>query len=328
MDDNGSFAPLNAADRGQRVPAQMRGEKETRGRSGPMKSETVTIMFTDLVESTELLNRFGESRAEAIRRAHFGLLRSVIDRHRGREVKNLGDGLMVVFESAVDAVTCGATMQRRVQLQADEGNGTVHVQMRVAISTGEADVENEDYFGWPVVEASRLCAQCPPGQILISGLTRTLVGSRTKLNFKPLGEMVLKGLKAVAHDVDWRGSGSAAQLHITIGNAKTTIDLHTQSLRIGRAKDNDIAIEDHGVSRLHARIEHESGLWRLIDLGSTNGTRVNGKAVPCWHARVLSDGDLIAIGDAELEFVDDACNTPFPDQSTLRKEAPTEGGTP
>jgi adenylate cyclase len=75
---------------------------------------TAAVLFTDLVGSTELLHRLGEDRADEVRRHHFSLLRTPIHAHSGREVKNLGDGLMVVFSSAQDALRCGIEMQQRV----------------------------------------------------------------------------------------------------------------------------------------------------------------------------------------------------------------------
>ena len=63
----------------------------------------MTLLFTDLVGSTELLDELGDDEAERLRRVHFGLLRDVALSHAGQEVKNLGDGLMVAFASSVDA---------------------------------------------------------------------------------------------------------------------------------------------------------------------------------------------------------------------------------
>ena len=74
----------------------------------------VTLLFTDLVGSTELLSELGDDEAERLRRAHFGLLRDVATAHAGEEVKNLGDGLMVTFPSVVDAVTCAVGIQQAV----------------------------------------------------------------------------------------------------------------------------------------------------------------------------------------------------------------------
>jgi hypothetical protein len=75
----------------------------------------VTILFTDLVGSTDLLARLGEERAEQLRQTHFSLLREAIGRTQGTEVKNLGDGLMVAFAAASDAVGCAVGMQQALE---------------------------------------------------------------------------------------------------------------------------------------------------------------------------------------------------------------------
>ncbi len=73
---------------------------------------TLTVLFTDLVGSTALLSRVGQVRADELRREHFALMRGTIESCGGREVKNLGDGLMVVFERAADGLACAIAMQR------------------------------------------------------------------------------------------------------------------------------------------------------------------------------------------------------------------------
>ena len=72
----------------------------------------VAILFTDLVGSTDAASRLGEERAEALRQTHFALLREGIRDPGGTEVKNLGDGLMVAFAAASDAVACAVAMQQ------------------------------------------------------------------------------------------------------------------------------------------------------------------------------------------------------------------------
>jgi len=88
---------------------------------------TVTLLFTDLVGSTALLDQLGDDAAEQVRRTHFRLLRDAVAAHGGAEVKNLGDGLMVVFASAVDAVGCAVTMQQAVH-RYSERQGAQHLQ--------------------------------------------------------------------------------------------------------------------------------------------------------------------------------------------------------
>ena len=75
-------------------------------------AKTVTILFTDLVGSTELLQRAGDEQAQRIFKAHHRLLREAVEAHGGHEVKWLGDGLMVAFDSAADAVKCAIAMQQ------------------------------------------------------------------------------------------------------------------------------------------------------------------------------------------------------------------------
>jgi len=152
----------------------------------------VVILFTDLVGSTEVAARLGAERAEELRQTHFAALREGIREHAGTEVKNLGDGLMVAFGAASDAVACAVTMQQAVQRQ----NRRVRdpLAMRVGVAVGEATHEESDYFGSPVIEASRLCARAEGGQILVTELARALAGTRGGHRFEPLGPMELKGL--------------------------------------------------------------------------------------------------------------------------------------
>ena len=76
---------------------------------------TVTLMFTDLVNSSELFHRAGDESAERIFEAHHKLLSDAVAAHGGHEVKWLGDGLMVAFPSAADAVRCAIAMQQGAQ---------------------------------------------------------------------------------------------------------------------------------------------------------------------------------------------------------------------
>src|SRR2546428_4596316 len=75
---------------------------------------TVTMLFTDMVGSTEILDRLGDDLAEQLRRAHFRLIRNAVATRAGQEVKNLGDGLMVIFPSAVDAIASAIGIQQAV----------------------------------------------------------------------------------------------------------------------------------------------------------------------------------------------------------------------
>lgn len=169
-----------------------------------MGVETMTVMFTDLVDSTSLLSRLGGEQGEVARREHFGLLREAIEPSGGREVKNLGDGLMVVFPSAVDALAAAVRMQHSITRRNEQAAGDRFL-VRIGISCGDADVEDGDYFGMPVVEAARLCGAASGGEVLVTDLVRLLAGRRGGHTFTSAGAIELKGLDdpVVAHRIEW-----------------------------------------------------------------------------------------------------------------------------
>ena len=153
----------------------------------------VTLLFTDLMGSTELLGRLGDDQAERLRRLHFGLLRTVATAHSGQEVKNLGDGLMVAFASAVNAVSCAIAIQQAVHRH-NARQGDTRLSVRVGLNIGEPIRDEDDYFGTPVVVAKRLCDEAEGGQILASELLRELVGSRGGFAYRSRGSLTLKGI--------------------------------------------------------------------------------------------------------------------------------------
>lgn len=157
-----------------------------------MITENVAVLFTDVVGSTELAQSLSTDEADEVRREHFSVLRQAITEAGGIEVKSLGDGLMVVFASASAALGCAVAMQQGVE----RGNrGRRHqVGLRVGVSGGEVSREDDDYFGDPVVEASRLCSECAAGQVLAAEWVRLTAGRRCRYECRPVGGLLLKGL--------------------------------------------------------------------------------------------------------------------------------------
>lgn len=159
--------------------------------------------MTDLVGSTAIADRVGPVSAEALRLEHFSALRAALGRNGGLEIKNLGDGLMVVFSSASHALTCAVEMQQAVE--ARNRRSTERLEVRIGISFGEATVEHGDYFGAPVVESSRLCAHASGGQVIVNALLRQVAGARATRGLRALGGIQLKGIaKPVeAFELEW-----------------------------------------------------------------------------------------------------------------------------
>jgi class 3 adenylate cyclase len=165
---------------------------------------TVTVMFTDLVGSTELMGRLGDDAADRLLREHFAALNEDVLVYDGLRIKSLGDGLMLVFQSALAALACAKSMQQRIanvnaQPEA-EGLG-----LRIGLNVGEAISAEDDYFGTPVVVAKRLCDRARPGQVLLADVVRILAGSRDEFRFRPVGALPLKGIAepTVAYELEW-----------------------------------------------------------------------------------------------------------------------------
>jgi class 3 adenylate cyclase len=172
-----------------------------------MAIESTTILFTDVVGSTELSQRLSPDAAEEVRRGHLSILRQTIAESGGTEVMNLGDGLMVVFGSASAALACAVGMQQGVER--DNRNREHSVGLRVGLSGGDVTREDDDYFGDPVVEAARLCATCESGQVLATDVVRAMAGRRNRHACRSLGELALKGMPdpLAAIEVLWEPLG-------------------------------------------------------------------------------------------------------------------------
>ncbi len=106
-----------------------------------MSTETVTVVFTDMVGSTALSARLRQEEADELRRKFFAVLREAVVGHRGIEVKNLGDGLMAVFANPSAALTAAAAMQQGVARLSRSTSWPV--ALRVGVSAGEVEHRGE-----------------------------------------------------------------------------------------------------------------------------------------------------------------------------------------
>jgi class 3 adenylate cyclase/tetratricopeptide (TPR) repeat protein len=155
-------------------------------------NEILAVLFTDQVNSTEESSRITPEAAEELRRQHFSILRRALSDCDGREIKNTGDGLMIVFGAASSALSCAVAMQQMVDVT-NRAHGLA-LGLRVGISGGEVTPAEGDYWGHPVVEAARLVALAKGGQILTADIVRTMAGRNNSHRLTPLGPIELKGL--------------------------------------------------------------------------------------------------------------------------------------
>src|SRR5262245_52928917 len=184
-----------------------------------MAHAPVTLLFTDLAHSTELLHRVGDEQAQRVLRAHRTLLRDALAGHGGGEAKWLGDGMMATFPSVADAVRCAITMQQ----QARRPTPGEHLGLRIGLHVGEALPDDDDHVGTPVVLARRLCDEATAGQILCSGLVVELLRGRQAFHFAAVGPLALKGFPdpVAAYAVAYEPEDATARLGQTPFTGRT-----------------------------------------------------------------------------------------------------------
>jgi class 3 adenylate cyclase len=155
------------------------------------RSAPVTVLFTDIVGSTELLGALGEQAMDRCVREHFRLLRTAIAAHGGREIKSMGDGLMVTFSVEADGLACAVDMQAAIARQHLPGDRTM--RMRVGLHRGPTIEAEGDHWGTTVVVARRVCDIAQAHEILTTDVLVAAAGTDRAL-VRDLGPMALKGL--------------------------------------------------------------------------------------------------------------------------------------
>jgi class 3 adenylate cyclase len=147
----------------------------------------ITILFTDVVGSSELVRDLGDTQARTLLRRHDELVREVLKEHDGVEVERAGDAFMLAFRFPSQAVAFALALHDRLS-----GDGDLRV--RIGMDTGEVIREEKGYFGRTVFRASRIAELGDGGQVLASEATKVLAEARPEARFADLGEKELDGL--------------------------------------------------------------------------------------------------------------------------------------
>lgn len=167
-----------------------------------------TILFTDIVEHTQMMGRLGDKAGRDVLREHEKLTRDVLRTHGGDEIKTMGDGFMASFSSPTGAVECAIALQRAFEELhhgpgADPGAEPIHV--RIGLNAGEPIEEGGDLFGATVIMASRIAGHANAGEILASDVVRGLCSGKGFL-FADRGENVLRGFEDAVrlYEISWQ----------------------------------------------------------------------------------------------------------------------------
>jgi class 3 adenylate cyclase/tetratricopeptide (TPR) repeat protein len=161
----------------------------------------LTILFSDVVGSTDLRTERGDAAAHRILRSHEEVVHRCVAAYDGREIKALGDGFMVAFGSARRALGCAIAIQQGLEERNRDSPGE-ELAVRIGINTGEVVVEGDDLYGQAVNAAARIASRARGGQILVSEIVRQLAGSGPEFTFVDRGRCRLKGFPERWHLYD------------------------------------------------------------------------------------------------------------------------------
>ena len=151
----------------------------------------VTVMFTDIVESTSMTETMGDKIAQEIVRNHNIIVRKALSENNGEEIKHTGDGIMASFAQTSDALEASIAIRRNIARYNREMPSRP-LRLRIGLNVGEPIAENNDLYGLTVQKAARICAEATENQILISAAVKDLAAGKN-FRFTDAGEHVLKG---------------------------------------------------------------------------------------------------------------------------------------
>ena len=154
-------------------------------RERPPERVLATVMFTDIVGSTERAAELGDSRWRQLLDRHNELVRRHLVRHQGREIKTIGDGFLATFDGPARGVRCAAEIAEEVR--------RLGIEIRAGLHTGECEVVGDDVAGMAVNIGARVSSLAGPGEVLVSGTVKDLVVG-SGLEFADRGEHELKGV--------------------------------------------------------------------------------------------------------------------------------------
>jgi len=168
------------------------------------KKIPLSIMFTDIVDSTMMSEINGEQFAQDVLHVHNAIAREAIKDFKGREIKLMGDGVFACFNTALDGAKAAIQMQRAIA-NFNRENPNKMFYVRIGLNFGKPIIENGDLFGMAVGRAARVCHKAGGGTIFV---TRDMYEelAQSEIEFKDEGEYEFKGIvqKERVYSIVWR----------------------------------------------------------------------------------------------------------------------------
>ena len=248
------------------------------------KDLEVAILFADVVGSTQLYDKFGDTKASETVARCLDVMKDATHQFNGTVIKTIGDEVMATFPTVDEAMGAATQMQNRISSGEDE----IKVSIRIGCHFGPVVQEQNDIFGAAVHTANRMTSQAKAKQIIISGSTVEQMGPDWQAQTRQIDVATVRGridevalfevlwqpeeATSMLPTIDWDSKKNAAtKLTLTFRDSTVVVNEGRKAINMGRADDNDLVVKGNLISRIHARIEMRRGKFVLIDQ-STNGT--------------------------------------------------------
>ncbi len=252
------------------------------------KDLEVAILFADVVGSTQLYDKFGDTKASETVARCLEVMKDATQKFDGTVIKTIGDEVMCTFPSVDDAMGAAAQMQARISTDKDDGEDRIPVSIRIGCHFGPVVEEQNDIFGAAVHTANRMTSQAKAKQIVMSGTTVEQMSATWAAQTRQIDVATVRGRvgEVALFELLWQPDEATSMLptlgwesrtqtatRLVVSFRDTTVEVTDlkKHINMGRADDNDLVVKGNLISRIHARIEKRRGRFMLIDQ-STNGT--------------------------------------------------------
>ena len=250
----------------------------------------VAILFADVVGSTQLYDKFGDTQASATVALCLDIMKEATYQYNGTVIKTIGDEVMSTFETVDEAMGAAVVMQSRITEESKKEGG-IPVSIRIGCHYGPVVQEQNDIFGAAVHTANRMTSQAKARQIVLSGFSVEqmspelrgqarqidLATVRGRIDEVALYELVWQPEESTSMlpTIEWESKAArkGSKLLLNFRDSSVEVTEHHKSINMGRAEDNELVVKGNLISRIHAKIEMRRGKFILIDQ-STNGTFV------------------------------------------------------
>ena len=251
------------------------------------KDLEVAILFADVVGSTQLYDKFGDTKASETVAACLDVMKESTNQFNGTVIKTIGDEVMATFPEVDDAMSAAIMMQ--TQITADnKKEDRIPVSIRIGCHFGPVVQEQNDISGAAVHTANRMTSQAKARQVVISAETVKKMSDTFKEQTRQIDVASVRGkidevalfellwnpdeATSMLPTIGWENKQkNASTVELTFRDQSIEVSDQRKSVNLGRADDNDLVIKGNLISRIHAKVEMSRGKIMLVDQ-STNGT--------------------------------------------------------